>query len=391
MFLKIKKFAKTVGLTEYYYFFLKIWYSSQIFLKELIFDLLVSDSLFDENFNNNEFLSLTQKLNDNGIKWPLKQNNDNHIAYAGINSNWEIINIPQELSKLGSVSTFFLNNEIKSKSIYAKRKYVDTDFYNWIVKTHNKKKINALITYYSGAEILPKTILKIKNFGIPVFTFHLDDRLHFFGKLSWFRWTGPYGVCKYYDANLSSCYNSLKQYKFFNSTVIYSPEGANPNYFKPNNNVKKIYDVVFIGAKYGRREKFIKKLSNMGIKVVCFGYGWKNGSISNDDYIKVINQSKIILGFGYISFTNYQTLKGRDFEIPSCGAVYLTTHNQELSTHFEIGKEILTFKDINDCYNKIKIILSSSKLKSNIENKSREKIINEHTWEKRFKYLLFGN
>lgn len=391
MFLTIKKFAKKIGLNEYYYFFLKIWYSSQIFLKELIFDFLISDKSFDKNFNNNEYENLVRKLNNSGVKWPLKKNNDNHIAYAGINSNWEIINIPQELSKLGSVSTFFLEKKIKSKSINEIRNFVDKEFFNWIVKVNKANKINALITYYSGAEILPRTIIKIKKLGIPIFTFHLDDRLHFFGKLNWFRWTGPYGVCKYYDANLSSCFKSLKQYKFFNSTVLYSPEGANPNYFKPNRNIKKIYDVVFIGAKYGRREKFINNLLKKGINVVCFGYGWKNGSISNDEYIKVINQSKIVLGFGYISFTNFQTLKGRDFEIPSCEAVYLTTHNQELASQFEIGKEILTFKNLNDCCNKINTVLSDPKLKSKIEKSSRKKIISNHTWEKRFNYLLFGN
>jgi spore maturation protein CgeB len=336
---------------------------------------------------------LKNNLQSKGIKWPLIESQNPHIVYASIPSNWELENIPQSLKKISNNVSFYYTIEHKINFSNNRKKSIkenDKIFYNWVIKLNHIKKIDIIITYFSGGEISSTTIDKIKKLKIPIFTFHLDDRLHFFGRLIGCKFSGPYSVCKSYDLNLSSSIYSLNQYKYFNSLVYYWPEGANPDFFKPIPNTKKKYDVVFVGSKYGIRSQLIKYLINKGIKVTCFGKGWENGSLSSSDYIKVINESNIVLGLGYISFTKKQTLKGRDFEIPSCGALYLTTYNKELDYLFELNSDIITYNNFSDCVNKINYYLNNPIEVEKIKNNARKKILNKHSWESRFREILFN-
>ena len=51
-------------------------------------------------------------------------------------------------------------------------------------------------------------------------------------------------------------------------------------------------------------------------------------------------------------------LKGRDFEVPMSGGLYLTQHNPELELVYKIGQEILTYHDVDDCAATIRAIVT---------------------------------
>ncbi len=389
----IKRFAHKYRIISLYYYFLKCWYSLQILIKEFVFNKILYSPIYDVDNNNLASLKLLKySLNSRGITWPIKSDLNPHIVYASIPSVWELENIPESLNKITSNVSYYYTKDFNLDFFSSRSKAIklnDILFYDWVVEQNNKCKIDVIITYFSGGEISSSTIRKIRNLGIPIFTFHLDDRLHFFGRLVGFKFSGPFSVCRSYDLNLSSCIHSLNQYRFFNSNVYYWPEGANTDFFKPNFGSIKKYDVVFVGSKYGARKQLVEFLLKKGINVTCFGRGWDNGSISSSDYIDIVNQSKIVLGLGYISFTKYQTLKGRDFEIPSCGALYLTTHNEELGKLFEIDKEIVTYNNFNECYDKILYYLRNESAAFEIQINARNKVVTSHSWEKRFREILF--
>jgi len=61
---------------------------------------------------------------------------------------------------------------------------------------------------------------------------------------------------------------------------------------------------------------------------------------------RIYARSRINLGFGGIGHSrNLVCLKGRDFEVPMSGALYVTQHNPELALVFDIGREIVTYRD----------------------------------------------
>ncbi len=77
-------------------------------------------------------------------------------------------------------------------------------------------------------------------------------------------------------------------------------------------------------------------------------------------------------------------LKLRDFEVPMSGNLYLTQDNPELALVYDVDKEIVTYKDENDCAKKVKWLLNNPEQAEKIRKAGRKRALKDHTWEKRF-------
>lgn len=364
----------------------KIWYGEHK-AKSKVSKLVTFDSLLD---TNSVLLDFQRKLKERGINWPPeKMKGELHLVYASFPSIWEESNIPPALEEFGRLSCYFTRDrgiDISDRS--EARKAIDSDFPVWVSWLHERDPIDLVVTYFSGAEISAETVERIKKLSLPIITFHWDDRLHFFGRRIQDQWSGPVSVCKNYDLNLTNSPDSLFKYKAEGSLALFWPEAANPKHFAPDNEQCFYYDVSFIGARYGIREKLVNYLRRNGIRVAAFGPGWPDGTLDDEAMLSVYHRSKINLGFGYIGFSKYQCLKGRDFEVPSCGAVYLTSDNPDLHRVFEVGSEIVTYKNFADCLEKIRLLLQDPCLCNRLRSNSRKRILAEHTWAHRFDALL---
>ncbi|MDH4185750.1 MAG: glycosyltransferase [Nitrospira sp.] len=61
------------------------------------------------------------------------------------------------------------------------------------------------------------------------------------------------------------------------------------------------YDVTFVGQPHGNRQQMIQSLRHAGISVRVWGRGWESGRISQDEMIRVFNQSRINLNLANAS------------------------------------------------------------------------------------------
>ena len=169
---------------------------------------------------------------------------------------------------------------------------------------------------------------------------------------------------------------------------MYLPEASDPGLYKPFES-KKLYDVCFVGANYGVRKKIIKKIKNKGIKVVCYGNGWKNGRIDLSKIPELFAKSKIVLGIGTIGYcTDFYALKMRDFDGPMSGSLYITHDNPDLCDLYEIGKEIVVYKTPKECADKVEYYLENEKERTQIAAAGRLRAQKDHTWEKRFQEVF---
>lgn len=347
------------------------------------------------------FRRVRDRLAKRDIFWPpMTQGRRLHILYVSpsVPGDWERINIPPQLKNLGDASFFFLKEqEIPSYDTIVNysdwlevRKRVDAELPGFVRRLDESKPVDLMLSYLSGSQIYPRTIREIGEMGIPTFSFHWDDKLFFRGRMIGDQWSGPCAVCKDYDLNLSNSLSTLVKYRVEGAEVIFWPEGANPDHFKPLDITYK-YDVSFVGARYGVRPILVDYLKRNGICVECFGPGWKYGSLTPHEMIKVYAQSRINLGFGYVGFSSEQCLKGRDFEVPSCGAVYLTSHNEDLARVYKIGEEIETYLDFDDCVRKIRALLADPEQCERMRLSARKAVLERHTWVKRIYQLLDGS
>jgi glycosyltransferase involved in cell wall biosynthesis len=336
------------------------------------------------------FLRLRERIAIRRLVWPPNvENRPLHILYASVPGNWERHNIPPELKKIGRASFFFLDEQgIDLKQSWdVIRSQVDNLLPEYVRRLHARHPVDMLISYLSGSQVSSHTVEHIGQMGIPTFSFHWDDRRAFWGEKIGNQWSGPAAVCKAYDLNLTNATASLVKYRCEGANVLFWPEGANPDFFKPLD-IPFQYDVTFCGQRYGQRPLLVDYLRRRGIRVDCFGRDWEHGYQTDEELVKVFNQSRINLGFDFVNESTDQCLKGRDFEIPACGALYLTSHNRDLERVYKIGEEVVSYVDHEDCYKKIVSLLSDPARCEYIRAAARKAVVERHTWSVRIKQLL---
>jgi len=190
-------------------------------------------------------------------------------------------------------------------------------------------------------------------------------------------------------------------------------------------NLPKIYDVSFVGLAHGNRKKIIREIRKAGINVKCWGGGWQNGRISQEEMLKIFSQSKINLNFtksagvfwkelasvflhrrqdDSIGLNNLKSwpdnvktmraslykkqIKARNFEIPGCGGFLLSEYVDYLEDYYKIDKEIVCFNTIPELIEKIKYYLRHDKEREAITKAGYERTIRDHTYEKRFNKIF---
>ena len=196
---------------------------------------------------------------------------------------------------------------------------------------------------------------------------------------------GSYGLIRYVDAVLTAAPECVEWYLKEGCPALFFPEASDPNIFYPMAQLPKVHDVSFVGARYGIREKIVQGLRSAGVSVSAFGNGWEGGRLSTDDVPRLFAQSKIILGLGTIGHcTDFYALKLRDFDGPMSGSFYLTHDNPDLRELYEVGREIETYRDIEDCVEKVKWYLQHDDERESIASAGRQRALNDHTWLCRF-------
>jgi hypothetical protein len=168
----------------------------------------------------------------------------------------------------------------------------------------------------------------------------------------------------------------------------YAPEGAHPSFHRPLG-LPRDLDIVFVGQAYGPRGDLVRFLRARGLNVATFGAGWPNGFISFEQTIELYSRARIVLGFGGVGhMAEVKHLKGRDFEVPMCGALYLTTFNPELAEHFAIGSEILCYGSPEEAAELAHAVLRQPEVAERIRARALARSLAEHTWEQRIARLL---
>ena len=251
-----------------------------------------------------------------------------------------------------------------------------------------EEKADVIFTYLSGELVEPATLAALRNHGVPLVNLALNDKEHFIGKIRSGRAFGARDICRCFDLCWTSTEDALIKYCVEGALPVYLPEAANPQVHKPYE-LGRTIDVSFVGQCYGNRQAVVTELQKCGIDVEAYGSGWPSGPLPTEEMVKMYSKSKINLGFGGVSgHKDTFCLKGRDFEIPMSGGLYLTEAHPELDNVFLQGKEILTYSGIDDLASKIKYYLAHPDQAEAIREKGYQRSLREHTWEMRFEKIF---
>ena len=81
-------------------------------------------------------------------------------------------------------------------------------------------------------------------------------------------------------------------------------------------------------------------------------------------------------------------IKGRIFEVTGMGGFLMTEKCDYLENYFDIDKELIIFEDIKEAADKINFYKKNLKLIEEISLNAQNKVLNEHTYEKRLKKIF---
>lgn len=228
-----------------------------------------------------------------------------------------------------------------------------------------------------------------RRMGALVINLSLDDRHQYRGRRDTFGWSGTLGLVGHIDLALTAAPECVRWYEAEGCPALYFPEASDPDIFHPIPGLPKLHEVSFVGGRYGIRERTVGALRRAGIEVAAFGSGWEGGRIDNEAMIRLFVQSKVVLGVGTIGHcTDFYALKLRDFDAPMCGSAYLTHDNPDLAALYDIGCDIATYRDIDECVDRARALLADDDAREAMARAGRERALRDHTWDRRFGELF---
>ncbi len=261
-----------------------------------------------------------------------------------------------------------------------------------------------MIFIYRGTHIYPKTLSKLKSSGCKVFGYNNDDP--FSALYPRYFWRHFRNGIKEYDYIFSYREKNILDYKNigFESSSILRSYYLNEKNFHIHHNVikaKNINDVIFIGHfENDGRDEILLHLFENGVKLKLYGTDWEqslffnelvafNGEIKPvyEDYNEVLNGAKVALVF--LSKKNNDTYTRRCFEIPVTKTAMVSEYTDDLAGMFEENKEIIFFKEKEDCLDKVNSLISNPEQLKLISDQAYARLVRDgHEVSDRVKEIL---
>jgi spore maturation protein CgeB len=115
--------------------------------------------------------------------------------------------------------------------------------------------------------------------------------------------------------------------------------------------------------------------------------------VTDEEYVALFSESRISLGFLILGDTHrtsrpLRQIRLREFEATMAGAFYVTGWLDELSLHYEIGREIVCYRSREELVERCRYYLAHDEERERIRRAGHERALRDHTWRRRFEGLF---
>lgn len=238
---------------------------------------------------------------------------------------------------------------------------------------------------------------------------------------------------------------ALASYREVGANAVFFPMAANPAFYRPVE-ASLDFDATFAGQRYADRAGAVLALREARVDAHAFGQGWQpdgegappsfrprdplgdllalarnaargrdplraiadrrdwqrlrarhpdavHGPVTDAEYNALFSRSRISLGFLKLGDTHrtrrtLRQVRLREFEAPMAGAFYLTEWLDELAEHYEIGVEIVCWRDHDELVDRCRWYLGHAEERERIRRAGHERALRDHTWTRRFANLF---
>lgn len=258
-----------------------------------------------------------------------------------------------------------------------------------------------LLFALAQAPLLPETLEKIRKLDIPTAYWFVED----YHQMTYWKEVAP----------LYDFFFTIQQGRFFEELEAagvyhhhYLPLAADPNVhspmdLEPEAREELSSDVSFVGAGYYNRTQFFLGLLDFDFKI--WGTEWNlytalgglvqrgGARISTEECVKIFNACPINVNLHSSTYHRGVPPDGdfvnpRTFELAAAGAFQLADERAELPALFEPGREIITFRDIDDLRAKIRYYLDRPDERRVVAEAARARTLRDHTYTERMASML---
>ena len=140
-----------------------------------------------------------------------------------------------------------------------------------------------------------------------------------------------------------------------------------------------LHDVAFVGRNSARRTEVMRQLR--GLPLSIWGPGWRSlgrgvpwwllrhwrgSQVWQRDLVQVYRRSKIVLNVSVWNPGKESGLNMRVIDVPACGGFLLTDHSDELAEYMTPGKEIETWRTVEELRDKVDFYLKNDAARERI-------------------------
>jgi spore maturation protein CgeB len=115
--------------------------------------------------------------------------------------------------------------------------------------------------------------------------------------------------------------------------------------------------------------------------------GNKRPPVYGIDMYNLFNNSKIVLNF-HVGAAGSWAGNMRLFEVTGIGSCLLTDNKTNLNELFDVGSEVISYENAEDCIQKAKWLLDNESEREKIANAGMKRTLSDHTVEKRCDLIL---
>lgn len=251
-----------------------------------------------------------------------------------------------------------------------------------------------MILSIKGEVVDPKTIeWASEQLGAVTALWYPDDPRYFNGLVK--------HIAPSYDHVFTASERILAKYKQIGvRNVHYLPFACEPTVHTKvelNQEDKDRYaaDLVFVGIYSYKRARIIRGLEKAGIDVRVYGPWWtlfsRHSNYSNGIYglemVKALNSAKIVLNIHVDNDLPYK-VNMRTFEVTGSRGFLLTDKPYDLDKYFDIGKELVCYRDEKELVDLVKNYLDEREEREMIALAGQNRTYREHTYEQRSQKLI---
>jgi len=198
-----------------------------------------------------------------------------------------------------------------------------------------------------------------------------------------------------FDLMLSSFPHYVKRFKDSGLQSAYFRIGFEPTIMQRLNCIEN-YGAVFVGSMSQAHRERIRFFESLAQKV-CFdwwGYGVDELSLDSSlrkihrgeawalDMYEILSSAKIVINH-HIDAAEKFANNMRLYEATGVGAMLLTDWKENIADQFEPGKEAETYRDVNECAEKIHYYLEHEEERKEIAAAGQARTLREHTYYQR--------